>query len=642
MAVGAGSVWVANRLDGTVSRIERGREQIVTIAVGGDPTALAFGGRIAVGRGREGRTGRQIARRRTGSCSGSASATRPRHRRRLRRPLGRLGGGPHGRADRHADGQAARRSRSRRARPRSPRARAACGSPARKRTRGSARAPLRDAVTGIRVGNGPVGIAVGDGAVWIANRSDGTVVADRPGQRVAETVRVGRSRAPSRPATAASGSPTRRTGPSRGSTRRRRRVDRTIDVGSSPARWPSSTARCGRRRSARRDPSRRHPAGQRHGLRARVARPGEPRGRTLSLAYDGLVAYRRAGGSTCGTLVGALARDCPSPARTGGRTSSGCARRSATPTARPSALRTSAPRSSAVAKQPPPRRPVWPTTCRSGASPDRPATLRPLRRDRDRRGRGPSRPPDAARPRFLHKLSQRPRRPRRQPVRRLTRSRCREPGRTWSSATTAAASGLFVAQPALPRLVAGPPRRFRRPDRDGRAPSRRRQIAAVDRGAADVAIARLRARPGRRRSRPATAHGSTPTRPPRSDYVFLNVHAPPFDDPASGARSTTPSTGRVARLAGGPDLAPAHLPAAAAGLPGYTPACPYTVNPSRAGVWIGPDLARPGGSWRRPARAARGSSSGAASRGRGSGGTSRRCCASSAIAASCGPSTTSA
>jgi DNA-binding SARP family transcriptional activator len=40
---GAGSVWVANELDGTVSRIDRDR-QIGRIPVGGAPAALAFGG----------------------------------------------------------------------------------------------------------------------------------------------------------------------------------------------------------------------------------------------------------------------------------------------------------------------------------------------------------------------------------------------------------------------------------------------------------------------------------------------------------------------------------------------------------------------------------------------------------------------
>jgi DNA-binding SARP family transcriptional activator len=42
VTAGGGSVWVANRLDGMVSRIDRDR-QVTTIDVGGAPAALAFG-----------------------------------------------------------------------------------------------------------------------------------------------------------------------------------------------------------------------------------------------------------------------------------------------------------------------------------------------------------------------------------------------------------------------------------------------------------------------------------------------------------------------------------------------------------------------------------------------------------------------
>ena len=43
VAVGAGAVWVANRLDGTVSRIDpEANEVVATIAVGNAPSGLAF------------------------------------------------------------------------------------------------------------------------------------------------------------------------------------------------------------------------------------------------------------------------------------------------------------------------------------------------------------------------------------------------------------------------------------------------------------------------------------------------------------------------------------------------------------------------------------------------------------------------
>ena len=56
IAVGAGSVWVANRLDGTVSRVTRARREVVPIPVGGEPTGLAYGAGslwVADGQGRK-------------------------------------------------------------------------------------------------------------------------------------------------------------------------------------------------------------------------------------------------------------------------------------------------------------------------------------------------------------------------------------------------------------------------------------------------------------------------------------------------------------------------------------------------------------------------------------------------------------
>jgi tRNA A-37 threonylcarbamoyl transferase component Bud32 len=56
IAAGAGSVWVANRLDGTVSRITRARREVVPIPVGGEPTGLAYGAGslwVADGQGRK-------------------------------------------------------------------------------------------------------------------------------------------------------------------------------------------------------------------------------------------------------------------------------------------------------------------------------------------------------------------------------------------------------------------------------------------------------------------------------------------------------------------------------------------------------------------------------------------------------------
>ena len=61
VASGAGSVWVASQLDGTVSRLDGPHEPVVTIPVGGDPDALAFGAGslwVADGDGRDVAAGR--------------------------------------------------------------------------------------------------------------------------------------------------------------------------------------------------------------------------------------------------------------------------------------------------------------------------------------------------------------------------------------------------------------------------------------------------------------------------------------------------------------------------------------------------------------------------------------------------------
>ena len=51
VTAGGGSVWVANRLDGTVSRIDRDR-QVTTIDVGGAPGRARVRRGLAVGGGR--------------------------------------------------------------------------------------------------------------------------------------------------------------------------------------------------------------------------------------------------------------------------------------------------------------------------------------------------------------------------------------------------------------------------------------------------------------------------------------------------------------------------------------------------------------------------------------------------------------
>ena len=78
VAAGAGSVWVANRLDGTVSRIDRGRDEVTTIDVGGEPTGARVRRRLAVGRRRPdgAASPRSTPRHEHGRAAASPSATR--------------------------------------------------------------------------------------------------------------------------------------------------------------------------------------------------------------------------------------------------------------------------------------------------------------------------------------------------------------------------------------------------------------------------------------------------------------------------------------------------------------------------------------------------------------------------------------
>ena len=177
LAVGGGSVWVANSQDGTVSRIERKNATTVTIPVGEDPAGLAYAaGSLWVTDVHDGTvsqidpgTNRQVARFRVANGPGAIAAgsgaiwvaspvdrdvvrvdpARPTATRRID-----LGANPTA----LAAGAGAVWVASEeggivfRIEPRS-----------------------RTVVKPITVGNDPIGIAVAAGAVWVANRQDGTV-----------------------------------------------------------------------------------------------------------------------------------------------------------------------------------------------------------------------------------------------------------------------------------------------------------------------------------------------------------------------------------------------------------------------------------------------------------------------------------
>ena len=324
LAVGGGSVWVANAGDGTVSRIEPGRDQIVTIPVGEGPSDLAFaagslwvtdrGGAVWQISPAVNRVVRRIA---AGNAPrgivagfGALWVASEADRTVTRIDLGR--GAVTQRIDLGANPTAL-----------------AVGAGAVWVTSEEGATVFRieprsgDVVRTIAVGNGPVDVAVAYGAAWTANRQDATVSrVDTATDAVTDIVKVPRD--PS--AIAAGDGGVWVASPTDGTVTRidpvTRRTAETIAVRSSPSAiavadgkvWTAALAA---------------PATHRGGTLRVEADPFdynrlEPASygdltadALLSLAYDGLVAYRRAGGATFGPLVGALATDVPRPSPDG-------------------------------------------------------------------------------------------------------------------------------------------------------------------------------------------------------------------------------------------------------------------------------------------------------------------------------------
>ena len=224
IAVAGGDVWVANTLDGTVSRIDADSNELV-----GEPI-----------HGWERPDGRRVRR---GLCVGD-------ERRR-----------PEGLADRSS-----RRDGSRR---RSPSAAAGSGiavgggsvwisdSVGNRVVRLDPKTRGRDADDRRR--QRPSAVAFGAGAVWVANTLDGTVSRiDPSSNQVRATVPVGASPSPSPRARTQSGSRTRTARRSCGSTADNGNVAKVIHTGASPTGLALDTIAVGGSASARWSPSRRH------------------------------------------------------------------------------------------------------------------------------------------------------------------------------------------------------------------------------------------------------------------------------------------------------------------------------------------------------------------------------------------------
>src|SRR4051794_23276511 len=87
---------------------------------------------------------------------------------------------------------------------------------------------------------------------------------------------------------------------------------------------------------------------------------------------------------------------------------------------------------------------------------------------------------------------------------------------------------------------------------------------------------------------PAQAHATSLG----TAYLWMNTSLRPFDDArVRQAVNFAIDRGKFVDLSGGDVAARVTCQVLASNLPGYSPYCPYTVNPNPGGTWTGPDLA---------------------------------------------------
>ena len=578
-----------------MSRVPRGRREVVTIDVGGEPTALAYGAGslwVADGQGRRvaqvaPETNRVVQRFDVGNAARAVA----------------VGSGALWVAS-AVDATVTRIDLERGGAKKSipvdagPTAIAAGAGGIWVASEGTGRVVELDPRTGaplasFAVGNGPSAVAVGPDAVWVANRTDGTVSRIDPGTGVAEIRRTGK--APSALAAdergvwvANSGDQTVVHVDSRSLAK-----TATVRVGSTPA---GLTVVDGEVWTATAEAPATHRGGTLRVSQGGGGGPVDPifGGPVPALAYDGLVGHRRAGGAAGGALVAGLATTVPDAGpdgltyrfrlRPNVRFSNGAP-------VTPRDVRASIERMLVLgdpegnddltairgAKR------CTRTGCEllDGIEIDQTArtlTLHLSRADGE----------------FLHKLAAVYITPESSPRKLMT-------------ATPLPGTGPYMIDRWDPKrgalLVRNPRFRAWSPDRPDGFPDRIElrfapfdahvgQVAAVEGGKADVAlmdlatldVSALRARYGPRLHTDATAG---------TIFAFLNVDKPPFDDvKVRRALNYAVDRGRLAELLGSRQT---HVPTCQLlppGFPGYTPACRFTVNPNRAGTWTGPDLER--------------------------------------------------
>jgi len=612
VATGGGSVWVANRLDGTVSRIDRDRGQVVTIPVGGAPAALAFGaGSLWVADGDV----RSVAQVDPGANKVEQRVAVGNAPRAIAVAAGALwvASGVDGGVRRiDLDRGRATRSIVVGANPTSMVAGAGALWVASEESGTVTRLDPRTGaiVSAISVGNGPSAVTAGEGGVWVVNRHDGTLSRIDPERDVvAWTVRVG-----SDPTAVAAGEGSVWVaGGEEGTVARvdpdRPHVVERVRTGGSPA---AVAVAHGSVWAAAAPAQAAHRGGT---LRVRVA-VGDPPAVSVdwvgpygfdwstafvtSLAYDGLVAYRRVGGVAGSTLVGALATRAPPPSRDGRSYSftlrPGIRFSDGTPV-RPEDFRASMERYLRVTRDRYPpffERIAGARRCvRRPAACDLSAGIRTDARTRTIMIRLTR--PDRE---LLHKLTL-PFAfvvPARTPVRPLGDRPPPGTGPYRIARWNELRGGTFERNPhfrseSRPAGFADQIEVTARSDADVD-----RDIAAVQRGAADYAVIanpfRSYVRPERLRALVAQSPGQVHSNPmPSTDWMFMNVTRRPFDDlRVRRALNLAADRARLVRLAGGRQLAVATCQIIPTAFPGHEPYCPYTTDPAPGRGWAAPDV----------------------------------------------------
>jgi YVTN family beta-propeller protein len=458
-------------------------------------------------------------------------------------------------------------------------------------------------VRAITVGNGPTGIAIGAGSIWVANRQDGTVMQIDPlTNSVVDTVEVGQNPA----SLVADGGAVWVANAGDGTIARivAGDVDDTTPLGSSP----SSLALADGNVWAATLPSL---ASHRGGV-LRVESPStgcaciDPasveyyvQGQlVLPLVGDGLVAYRRVGGTGGGVLVGNLADGVPSPTD-GGRTYSFQLRRdvrfSNGEPVRASDFRFSMER--LLTLNPELGQNLYGAVTGAADCSARPPARCDLSRGiqvDDGAGRITIRLTDPD-PYLLSSLTL----PHAFVVPAGTPMRV---VRGQSIPMTGAYRVASFDPDRELRLDRNPYFRVRSPDaRPGGYPDEIHfrisedvgaQIAAVERQQADATVLypvpaeQVR---GLLTTYPARLHSDSA---PVTAFMFLNTRIAPFDDPrVRRALNFATDRERIVELVGGPLIARATCQILPPTASGYEPYCPYTLGSNAAGTWSAPDLA---------------------------------------------------